>query len=65
MKEKHIILRGISVSTRDPFAGRSMPAATEAVAAAGLSVEIDNIDRHAIPALANRADVLAVAPVIP
>ena len=65
MKEKHIILRGISVSTRDPFAGRSMPAATETVAAAELSVEIDNIDRHAIPALANRADVLAVAPVIP
>ena len=66
MKEKHIILRGLSVSTRDPF-GRAaaMPAATEAVSAAGLSVEIDNIDRHALPTVAGRADVLAVAPVIP
>jgi subtilisin family serine protease len=42
-----------------------MPAATEEDAAAGLSVEIDNIDTHSLPSLANRADVLAVAPVIP
>ena len=66
MKEKYIILRGLSVSTRDPFARPSgMPTATEAVAAAGLSVEIDSIDRRAIPTLAGRADVLAIAPVMP
>ena len=65
MKEKHIILRSGSVSTRDPFAGTlAMPRGAEGIAT-GLTVEIDAIDRHAIFALTNRADVLAVAPVVP
>src|SRR5262245_19916375 len=65
MKEKHIILRSAHAATRDIFlGGRSLPSAAEAVAA-GLSVEVEEIERRHIAALTRNADVLAVAPSIP
>jgi subtilisin family serine protease len=64
MKRKHIILRAPSLSTRDPFSGvaRSRGAAP---GMEGLSVEVDEIDRSMLPSLAGRAEVVAIAPVVP
>lgn len=65
MKEKHIILRTTGAATRDPFLGpRALPGAAEAVAA-GIAVEVQDIDRRGIPPLTRNADVVAVAPSIP
>lgn len=64
MKETHIILRRAGAATGDLFLGPlSLPSAPEM--AAGLSVEVEDIDRSDIPALTRNADVLAVAPSIP
>jgi subtilisin family serine protease len=65
MKEKHIILRSTRAATGDLFLGpRSLPGASESVPV-GLSVEVEDIDRHSISVLTRNADVLAVAPSIP
>ena len=63
MKEKHIILRSTRSATKGVFLGPT-PASLESLAA-GVSVDVDNIDRHKIPALARNTEVLAIAPVVP
>jgi subtilisin family serine protease len=63
MKEKHVVLRTLGGATRDSFRGPS--ATTLETVAAGLSVEVEEIDRNKIPALTRNLDVLAVAPVVP
>ena len=55
MKEKQIILRSVGSSTRDEAAG-----ATDT-----LAVEVEEIDRKNIAAVARNADVVAVAPSMP
>jgi subtilisin family serine protease len=66
MRETHVILRTASATTRDPFLGRMAFGTTaEESVAAGVSVEVDDIDTHTIPALARNAEVLAIAPVVP
>ena len=66
MNEEHIILRVPSVSTRDIFLGGATPNSTtlEAVAA-GMTVEVEKIDRRDLSELARSTDVVAVAPTIP
>lgn len=65
MKEKHVILRANSVSTRDPFLGPLSRGGESESPARALSIEIDNMDRQTISAVASNADVLAVAPAVP
>jgi subtilisin family serine protease len=64
MKQKHIILRTRSTSTRDPFRGMAGPSGVES-GLGGLAVDVDDIDRSRIPALASETQVVAIAPVIP
>jgi subtilisin family serine protease len=65
MKEKHVILRSTRAATGDLFLGpRSLPGASDLVPV-GLSVEVEDIDRHSISALTRNAEVLVVAPSIP
>lgn len=64
MKETHVILRSPRPATRDLFLGAAAPAAAEAVAA-GLKVEVEDIERRDLPELTNQPDVVAVAPSIP
>jgi subtilisin family serine protease len=65
MRETHVILRTTPAATRDPFLGPLAAPTLEGSIAAGVSVEVDDIDTHTIPALARNAEVLAIAPVIP
>lgn len=65
MIETHVILRTTSAATRDPFLGALAVPATEESVAAGVSVEVDDIDTHTIPTLSGNTEVLAIAPVIP
>lgn len=67
MREPHIILRSSRLTTRDVFLGEaSFPGAIAAEApAAGLSVEVEDIERSEIPELTNRSEILAVAPSLP
>jgi subtilisin family serine protease len=66
MKEKHIILRLARAVTRDLFLGGAMATTSEAESlAAGLSVEIEEIDRSRISNLSRHSDVVAIAPSIP
>ena len=65
MIETHVILRTTSAATRDPFLGALAVPATEESVAAGVSVEVDDIDTHTIPTLSGNTEVLAIAPIIP
>ncbi len=66
MKEKHIILRLARAVTRDLFLGGGIATASEAESlAAGLTVEIEEIDRNRISTLSRHSDVVAIAPSIP
>jgi subtilisin family serine protease len=65
MKDKMIVLRGTLNSTDNSFLGPLSMPATAGPAVAGLSVEVEDVERSAIPALTRRTDVLAVAPVLP
>jgi subtilisin family serine protease len=66
MKEKHVVLRSLRSATRDVFLGtRSTPNVAEEAVAAGLSVEVEDIERHEIATLNRHADVLAIAPAMP
>lgn len=65
MKEKHIVLRTIREATRDVFLGPfSLPRGAESIPA-GLTVEVEEVDRSKILALTRNADVVAVAPSFP
>jgi subtilisin family serine protease len=65
VKETHIILRSTPAATGDPFLGPLAGPTAEGSAVAGVSVEVDDIDTHEIPALARNADVRAIAPIVP
>ena len=65
MNVRHVILRTTPAPTRDPFLGALSAPTVEESVAAGVSVEVDHIDTHTIPALSGSAEVLAIAPVIP
>jgi subtilisin family serine protease len=65
MREKHVILRTIPAATHDLFRGSTPAATLEASVAAGVLVEVDEIDRPMISALTRNAEILAIAPVIP
>lgn len=65
MREPHIILRTSVAATRDPFLGPRVAPTVEGPVAAGVSVEVDDIDTHTIPTLTSNSDVVATAPVIP
>src|SRR3712207_8120745 len=51
--------------SRDPFLGALAAPTTEESVAAGVSIEVDDIDTHTISTLSGNAEVLAIAPVIP
>ncbi|MBC7944586.1 MAG: S8 family serine peptidase [Burkholderiales bacterium] len=64
-KAKYIVLKSSRAATRDVFAGvRGLPGARD-LDPPGLSLEVDEIERSRLPALSNRADVVAVAPAMP
>jgi subtilisin family serine protease len=65
MREKHVILRSNAAATRDPFVGALSAPAMEESIAAGVSIEVDEIDTREIPALARNSEVLAIARAIP
>jgi subtilisin family serine protease len=65
MRERHVILRSNVAATRDPFVGALAAPALAASVAAGVSIEVDEIDTRDVPALARDADVLAIARAIP
>jgi subtilisin family serine protease len=65
MKETHIILRNPSIATHDVFLGANVAVAAETPAAASLKVEVEDIDRQKIPAIARNRDVVAIAPAVP
>ena len=65
MREKHVILRSNAAATSDPFLGALAAPAMEESIAAGVSIEVDEIDTREIPALARDAEVLAIARAIP
>ena len=65
MREKHVILRSNAAATRDPFVGALAAPAMEESIAAGVSIEVDEIDTREIPALARNSEVLAIARAIP
>jgi hypothetical protein len=66
MKEKHVVLRSLRAATRDVFLGtRSTPNVAEEALAAGLSVAVEDIERHEIATLNRQDDVLAIAPAMP
>jgi subtilisin family serine protease len=67
MRETHIILRNPRLSTRDVFLGAAAgpAAAAEEAPAAGLHVEVEQIERRDIPALTSQGEILAVAPSMP
>ncbi len=70
MKEKHIILRGTGASTGEIFSGtrslaRGGAASFSPLEATSLSIDVENIQRRNISAVARHADVLAIAPSIP
>lgn len=63
MKEKYIVIRSTSPTTRDLFLGRlSVP---YAATSADFAVEVEDIERREIAALTRHADVVAIAPSIP
>jgi subtilisin family serine protease len=65
MRTTHVILRTTPAATRDPFLGPLAVPTLEGAIAVGVSVEIDDLDPHTVPALARNAEVLAIAPAIP
>lgn len=65
MKSNFIVLRTLGTATRNIFVG---PAATTAGAAGAphaIRADVHNIERHELAALANQANVIAVAPAMP
>ena len=65
MKEKHIILRTPRSATRDMFSGATPAFRESAAAAAGMTLQVDEMDRRDISKLTRDADVVAVAPAMP
>lgn len=66
MKSRHIILRNIGATTRDPFAGASpLFRSAELESVPHPSLTVDELDRKDILTVARDASVLAIAPAMP
>jgi subtilisin family serine protease len=65
MREKHVILRTTAAATRALFLGSVSAPTVEESVAAGVSVEVEDIDIRTVSALARKTEVLSIAPVIP
>ncbi|MGV3560403.1 S8 family peptidase [Larkinella arboricola] len=65
MKQKHIILRTTQSATRDPFLGALSQVRTVESVAAGLTVEVGEIEPRRVSAVTRDSSILAVAPAIP
>ncbi len=65
MGQKHVILRSSRSSSGDVFLGpMAGPTGIESIAA-GVTVDVEELDRRQAGALTRRGDILAIAPVIP
>src|SRR5262249_39478005 len=64
-KEKHIILRSPRPATRDVFRGGAAVFDGLDSPPGRVSIEVGEISRNEIKALANEADVVAIAPTMP
>jgi subtilisin family serine protease len=65
VKAKYIILRSTHGTTRDPFRGSFSLLSLAQPLANGLSVEVRETDRSEIADLTSKADVHAIAPLVP
>ena len=65
MKEKHIILRSPRLATRDVFRGGTAVFRDLETPPVEVSIEVENIGKNEIKALANDADVVAIARPMP
>lgn len=65
MKQPHVILRSSAASTRDPFLGALAAPTVEESVAAGVSVEVDELDTRSLSTLQASSEVVATAPVVP
>lgn len=67
MKERHIILRSIGPSTGGAFGGpmTGPGAGPTAAPTAALAVEVEDIERRQLSAVARSGDVVAIAPAMP
>lgn len=65
MKEKHIVLRSPRATTRDVFRGGASVFEALETPPAQLSIQVEALDKSEIKALANEADVVAIAPAMP
>ncbi|MEZ5401805.1 MAG: S8 family serine peptidase [Bryobacteraceae bacterium] len=67
MKQKHIILRSVGPlsGSTEGFLGGMPGARTADVAPGALAVEVDEIDRRNVGAVARHRDVVAIAPAMP
>jgi subtilisin family serine protease len=65
MKMKHIVLRSQRSPTRDVLLGPLATPREREFPVSNVVVEVDEIERHAIPGLTRQTDVVAVAPAMP
>ncbi len=65
MAQKHIVLRSSRASTRDVFLGPMAGPRGEESIAAGIQVDVEEIEPAQVGRLTRRSDVLCVAPSIP
>jgi subtilisin family serine protease len=65
MKEKHIILRNPRARTRDVFQGGAAVLRELETPSVEISIQVEPVSKNEIKALANEADVVAIAPSMP
>jgi subtilisin family serine protease len=65
MKEKHIVLRSPRATTRDVFRGGASVFEAVEMPPVQLSIQVEALNKSEIKALANEADVVAIAPAMP
>jgi subtilisin family serine protease len=65
MRQKYIVLRSTHPHTRDASRGPGIAASSHEAAEAELSIEVEEIERREVPALAREKNVTAIAPAVP
>lgn len=65
MKARHVILRSLAGASRDVFGARVGAQPREMAIPGGLKVEVDELDKRQVAAVARDQDVIAVAPSMP
>ena len=65
MKERHIILRNPRARTRDVFQGGAAVFRELETPSVEISIQVEPVSKNEIKALANEADVVAIAPSMP